>query len=108
MRILGVTNLYPNPFQPNRATFNRQRFRLLGRNHEVRLIAPVLWTDEWNALRRGAAPLPADRETTRDGLSVAHPKYWYVPKVGRRFYGWFFWASIRSQFARAVREFRPD
>ena len=29
MRILALTNLYPNPYQPGRATFNRQVIRSL-------------------------------------------------------------------------------
>jgi len=47
-----LTNLYPNPLQPNRATFNRQQFRALAAEHEVRVIAPVAWTDEWSRRRR--------------------------------------------------------
>ena len=56
MRILALTNLYPNPFQPNHGAFNRQQFRALAARHEVAVIAPVLWTDEWRARRAGAVP----------------------------------------------------
>ena len=57
MRLLALTNLYPNPYQPHRATFNRQQIRALAAQHEVRVIAPILWTDELRERRRqGAAP----------------------------------------------------
>ena len=46
MRILAVTNLYPNPYQPYRATFNRQEFRALAKLHSLAVISPIAWTDE--------------------------------------------------------------
>ena len=39
MRVLALTNLYPNPYQPNRAPFNRHQFRILGKRHDVRVIS---------------------------------------------------------------------
>jgi hypothetical protein len=61
MRILTLTNLYPNPFQPHRATFNRNQLRILGERHPVRVIAPIAWTDELKARRQGQPALPAGR-----------------------------------------------
>lgn len=108
MRVLALTNLYPNPFQPHRATFNRHWLRLLGGRHPVRVIAPVLWTDELAARRAGHAALPAGRRVTHDGLTVDHPRYLYSPHIGRRWYGHFFRASVAKAFRRAVDEFCPD
>src|SRR4051794_36465389 len=108
MRVLGLTSLYPSPLQPHRAPFNRHQFRLLGEHHPVRLIAPVSWTDELAARRRGAAPLPADRRVTHDGLPVEHPRYYFPPRVLRGWYGHCFRTSVRRAFERAVAEFRPD
>jgi glycosyltransferase involved in cell wall biosynthesis len=108
MRILAVTNLYPNPFHPTRATFNRQLLRALAARHDVRVIAPILWTDELSARRRGQPPLPPGRRVVCDGIPVEHPRYLFPPKVLRHWYGHCFRASIRPAFERAVREFRPD
>ena len=105
MRVLGLTNLYPNPYQPTRAAFNRQDFALLAERHAVHVIAPILWTDERNADRR---LLPPSRRVTHDGLTVDHPVYWYTPKVLRGQYGRFFRWSVAGAFRRAVAEFRPD
>lgn len=107
MKILALTNLYPNPLQPHRAAFNRHRFRFLAEHHQVRLIAPVSWRDEW-ALRGTGARIPSDRRTTCDGIAVEHPRYWYTPGVLRGQYGRFFEASVRPAFDRAVRAFEPD
>jgi glycosyltransferase involved in cell wall biosynthesis len=108
MRILAITNLYPNPLQPHRGTFNRQQFRALARRHEVEVISPIAWTDEWSARCRGAEALPADRRVCCDGLSVHHPRYFYTPRVLRNCYGHFLRSSIERTFRRAVDEFRPD
>jgi glycosyltransferase involved in cell wall biosynthesis len=108
VRILVLTNLYPNPFQPNRATFNRQQLRALAERHEVSVIAPILWTDETRAKLRGQKDLPANRKIHCDGLSVMHPRYFYTPYVFRSLYGRFFECSVRSTFYQRVNEFKPD
>jgi glycosyltransferase involved in cell wall biosynthesis len=108
MRILAVTNLYPNPWQPNRATFNRHQFRILNERHPVRVIAPIAWTEERIARRKSGSLLGADRRVTLDGITVDHPRYWYTPKIGRHWYGHFFEHSAKRAFQTAVAEFQPD
>src|SRR5579884_993304 len=102
MRILVITNLYPNPYQPNRSTFNRQQVRALAQGHELRVIAPILWTEELSARRKGTVRLPKDRCTVCDGIPVSHPRYVYPPKIGRRWYGRCFRRSIRASFRQAL------
>jgi glycosyltransferase involved in cell wall biosynthesis len=108
MRILTLTNLYPTPFHPTRATFNRQKIRLLAKRHPVAVIAPILWTEEWAARLRGGRPLPRGRRVTCDGITVDHPRYLYPPKVLRGWYGHCFRESVRPAFRRALAEFLPD
>lgn len=108
MRILTLTNLYPNPYQPHRATFNRLQVRDLGKRHPVRVIAPIAWTDEFSARGRGGARLPEGRRVNHDALIVDHPRYIFTPKTLRGSYGWFYLESVRHTFARVLDEFRPD
>lgn len=108
MRVLVLTNLYPNPFQPTRAAFNRHRVHLLAGHHSVQVVAPILWTEEREALRAGKPPLPKGRRVTCDGLTVDHPRYWYTPKMLRSHYGRFYLWSVQRAFRAAVAEFRPD
>src|SRR5207253_6931127 len=108
VRVLTLTNLYPNPFQPHRAVFNREQLRELARAHAVAVIAPIAWTDELAARWAGHPPLPRDRRVMCDGLAVDHPRYLFPPKVLRGSYGKFFRRSVRPSFERALREFRPD
>jgi len=108
MRVLALTNLYPSPLTPHRAPYNRHQLRLLAEQHSVRVIAPVLWTDEWAARRQALPALPPGRSVMNDGLIVDHPRYWYTPKILRGLYGQFFLASVRATFERVIAEFRPD
>jgi glycosyltransferase involved in cell wall biosynthesis len=115
MRVLALTNLYPNPMQPHRAAFNKQQFAALACEHEVRVIAPIAWTDEraaWIPGRRKSretrAEIPACRHRISDGMIIHHPRYLFTPKILRGLYGHFFKASVRECFKVAVREFRPD
>src|SRR5689334_9793120 len=98
MRVLTVTNLYPNPFEPARATFNRQQVRALAARHAVQVISPISWTEELAARRAGAPPLPAGRRVTCDGITVDHPRYLYTPKLFRGRYGQFYRQSVAGAF----------
>lgn len=102
MRVLCVTSLYPNRYQPNLAAFNRQQFASLATMTPMKVIAPVPWTVELAGRRRAA--MAADH----GGVDVEHTRYWFVPKVMRSRYGVWFRRSVAGAFARAVREFRPD
>lgn len=101
MRVLALTNLYPNPAQPERASFNRQQFRALATTHAVKVIAPVAWTSRAAMARRG-------QRRPVDGIEVEHPAYLFTPKALRGWYGHFLRASVRRSFAAALEAFRPD
>jgi glycosyltransferase involved in cell wall biosynthesis len=103
VRILAVTNLYPNPAQPHRATFNRHQFQLLNQDHPLHVIAPVAWTE-----RRRFAKTAIPFRTTLDGITVDHPTYYFTPRVGRRYYGPMMRRSIRNAFHRAIVEFQTE
>ena len=108
MRILVLTNLYPNPYQPHRAEFNRQQFRALAAEHELRVIAPIAWASEWSARRAAARRLSDDRRRVADGMIIHHPRYLYTPKMLRKCYGRFLLQSVRACFFDAVQECQPD
>lgn len=109
MRILTLTNLYPNPSQPHRAAFNRLQLQALAREHQVQVIAPIPWTTEWMARRDDSHPDPEQNRTRIcDGMIIHHPRYTFTPKVLRGWYGRFFLESVRDTFLDVARTFRPD
>jgi len=109
LRVLAITNLFPNPYQPHKAVFSRQEFQTIARqNLDLTVIAPILWTDEWPARFKNGRKLPAHRTTTTAGLKVVHPTYWYPPKLLRTWYGPCFRVSIARVAHRLIAEHRPD
>jgi glycosyltransferase involved in cell wall biosynthesis len=104
MKILIVTTLYPNPWQPHRAPFNRQQFAALAQRHDVRLIAPVAWTDEWRSAYRGHH----DRTILREAMVVDHPRFIFPPKLLRSLHGQCYLRSVRAAFNQVVGEFKPQ
>jgi glycosyltransferase involved in cell wall biosynthesis len=108
MRILAVTNIFPSPYLPFKAPFNRHQFRVLGERNAVRVIAPIAWTDEWRARRKGVPALPRNRRVELDGLVVEHPRFYFPPKILQGTYGRWYQASVGPTFRRCVAEFRPE
>jgi teichuronic acid biosynthesis glycosyltransferase TuaC len=106
MRILAITSLYPRPGRESFAAFNRQQFRALAAENELRVIAPVAWTEEWRDRWKGRrTPRPGHNP---DGIWVTHPRYYFPPKVLSHRYGECFLASIRASAAWLLEEFAPD
>jgi glycosyltransferase involved in cell wall biosynthesis len=107
MRVLAMTSLFPNPYQPVLWSPNRLQLSWLAKKVPVRVIAPIPWTTERAGRHRSGNLTKETRRFTIDNLDVEQPTYWFPPGVWRSSYGrWFRW-SVRSVFERAVREFQP-
>lgn len=85
MRLLTYSSLYPNAAQPNHGVFVENRLRHLVESGEVesRVVAPVPWFP-FRSARFGsyAAFAAAPEHEERHGLSIEHPRYPVIPKVG--------------------------
>jgi glycosyltransferase involved in cell wall biosynthesis len=81
MKLLFVSNLFPNPVEPVRGMFNAQQVAALSKLCEVTVVAPTRHT------------LP---EQIRGGVRVIHPKFFYIPFFSRPWNGWLFARSIES------------
>lgn len=71
--LLVVTNLYPVPWGPNRASFNKQQFDLLSRTLVVNIIVLLPWK-EWLS----------HRNECHASQTIKYCPYFYIPKFGRR------------------------
>jgi len=76
--VLIITNLYPVPWGPNRASFNKQQFDRLSESNAVKIIVLLPWT-EW---------LKHQKQTSSNE-HIKYCPYFYTPKVGRRFVPFF-------------------
>lgn len=81
--IVIITNLYPLPWEPNRATFNRQQFAQLDDSYEKHVLVPVAFT-EWFS----------HRKKIKQSANLRYVPYFYLPKFGRRFYSAMMFISI--------------
>ena len=96
MRVLIVTNLFPNSREPGRGVFNRQQVAELARGHRVTVIAPVPWVPlGFGRLAAGRRFASVPRRETIDGLEVWHPRYLAIPGIGRPLHGVGYFLGIR-------------
>ncbi len=85
MRVLVITNLFPNAEHPRVASFNRQQFAALGKLCEVEVLATQPWYPGQRLLGRFASHATAlnpPRQERIDGLTVFHPRTLHLPKIG--------------------------
>jgi glycosyltransferase involved in cell wall biosynthesis len=96
-KLLIITNLYPLPWQPNRATFNRQQFSYLDDEFDMTILVPVAWPDY---LKHRKQIINTD--------SLRYVPYFYLPKIGRRFYSHFMFLSILLSSIRWIKSLNID
>ncbi len=103
MRVLVLTKIFPNALEPLSSPFNRQQFAALGRRCEVEVLATIPWFPgarafgRWSAAGRVAG---VPRREIIDGLSVVHPRFVYLPKVGHGTQGALYVASLAAETLR--------
>ncbi|HEX3928882.1 MAG TPA: glycosyltransferase [Gemmatimonadales bacterium] len=98
MRLLLVTGVYPTPRRPIKGTFNRDLVTgLRAAGDEVRVIAPVPWTDLLRAPR--AAPAEPD---------VRYPTWWYPPRLDHAGHHRWMSLTIPAAARRATADWQPD
>ena len=100
MKILIITNLFPNASEPNRAMFNKQQFLALREYCDFKVIAPL----PHFKCTRGQVPL---RETI-DGMDVHHPRYLVIPKILRSMHGVSYYYGIHNEVEDIAKTFSFD
>lgn len=76
--LLAITNLYPVPWAPNRASFNKQQFELLEQKVAMRIMVLVPWR-EWLQ----------HRQYCKDTAKLSYTPYLQLPGFGRSITPWF-------------------
>jgi len=103
VRVLVITQIFPNAAEPLSAPFNRQQLAGLGRLCEVEVLGVLPWfpgvrlAARWSSAgRRGEVP----RHETVSGLPVTHPRALYVPRVARSLSAALYAASVAPEVLR--------
>ena len=103
MRLLFLSNEFPNQVEPTKATFNYDLLTALADEHDVTAISRISWWDEVKTrLREPAKAWVTERQIGR--LTVKHPRFFYTPGRLRHWYGDFLWWSLRPTVAKILRD----
>jgi glycosyltransferase involved in cell wall biosynthesis len=79
MRLLFVSNLFPNAAEPTRGMHNAQQVAALAKHCDIKVVAPMHH--------------PVPDETWRD-IVVMHPRFVRVPLLSRPLNGWLFARAV--------------
>ncbi len=108
INLLVITTLYPNRVQTRHGIFVETRLlKLLAADSGIAatVIAPVPWFPlKWRKFGRYAeyAKVPAVEE--RNGITIHHPRYLVLPKIGMLLTPFFLARSIKKCVARLKRQ----
>jgi glycosyltransferase involved in cell wall biosynthesis len=86
LRVLFISNLFPNAVEPTRGIFNALQVAALAKICRVEVVAPT------------PTRLP---DETRDGVRVSHPRFFHVPVLSRPLNGWLFARAVEPFVARS-------
>ncbi|GAB4570741.1 MAG: glycosyltransferase family 4 protein [Rhodothalassiaceae bacterium] len=107
MKILLVSSLYPNAAQPHHGVFveNRLRHLLAMSGFEARVIAPIPWFPFQHPVFGGYAEFArAPRQEMRHGLTILHPRFAVLPKIGMHLAPHSYYHAIRRSYRRLIAE----
>lgn len=108
MKILWITNIFPNAWYPKKGPFNYEIAQQLARDHELFMIVPIAWTDQLRIRRDAVLHREIEGRLNELRIRIQYPRYYYVPRLLRRCYGTFLWWSVRKIVRRALKTFAPD
>ena len=100
MRVLVITNLFPNRQEPGRAVFNGQQFAALREHCDYTVVAPL------PLFRFSRKQVP--KRDTINGVQVLHPRYIVIPKILRSLHGLSMFIGMFRQVRRELRRNPAD
>ncbi len=100
IKVLIVTNLFPNNREPNRGIFVKQEVLELSKLCDLQVIAPVPW-----APFTGKPNTHIVNTEEIEGITTYHPRRLVIPKVLRSLYAFLFFISIFPALKRIKKSF---
>ena len=98
MRLLLLTARYPSRRRPTTGTFNRELVAgLREAGDDVRVVAPVAWTDLLLTSPTGTAE-----------AGVSYPVWWYPPRMAQASHHRWMQRTVLRAVARVTATWRPD
>lgn len=105
MKLLTFSTLFPNPQQPNHGLFVETRLRYLVASGKVesRVVAPVPWFPSGHPRFKNYAKMarvPVREE--RYGISIVHPRFIALPKLGMYTTPWLMAQAVKSDIGQII------
>ena len=100
MKLLIITNLFPNNKEANRGIFNKQQFEELSKLCEIKVVAPIPY------FRFSISEVPEEEKI--EGIEAYHPRYLVTPKLFRSLYGLFFFFGVFGRVKKIYKSFPFD
>lgn len=85
MKILVITNLFPNPTEPTRGIFTEQILSPIKRKNDVDVLTPVPWFPKnivFNSIKKWKKYKEIPSEYIWNNQEVKSIRYFYIPKIG--------------------------
>lgn len=108
MKILVITNLFPNKKEPTRGVFNQQQILELAKLCELKVVAPVPWAPNLKTNKNWYAFSQVPRREQIKGIEIFHPRFFTIPKFGRSLYGPLFFFSLLNKVKGIYYGFKFD
>lgn len=95
MKVLLITNLFPNCQEQNRGIFVKQQASELSKLCDLKVIAPVPWFPfKFKVFPKWSINAFIPYYETLDNIPVYHPRWFITPKIFGSCYGFFLYLSI--------------
>lgn len=95
MKVLVITNLFPNRYEPHKAPFVLQAIQYLSKYCEIKVISPIPCTTFVCQLIKKSFN-QRQISTYWGNTEVIYPIHYYIPKIGRSLYGILYLISIKQ------------
>jgi teichuronic acid biosynthesis glycosyltransferase TuaC len=103
VKLLFISNLFPDAGEPNRGLVNARLLRHLAAWAEIRVLSPRPALAGWWSGEEQGKSLPEDAR-----FAPRYPKVPYIPKVGSRFNDWLFALRLKSSLLASRKDFSFD
>lgn len=111
MKVLMVTDVFPNHVNPNLGTFSLERLKTIQKMAEVKVVAAVPYFPSWGFLKGFKKWHDYSRVKLHEvveGTDVYHPRRVVIPKVGGASSGYFYYRTLKNAFGKIAGEFKYD
>lgn len=107
-RILVITSIFPNPMEVTKGIYIYKQVKALAKITPVIAVAPVPFFPSWIKHKKYDIYARIPYREERGDLTIIHPRYLVIPKIGRSLYGLLYLISIFRTFNALKRSFDPD